>query len=111
MMFFAKAAISGLVVAAVSWLAARNATFAAVMMGIPFTAFLSLIVMHYSGVPTETMAQFSWETILFVVLSLTFFVVFPIMLSSYGFWISMTVAFVVSAVVFSIAMELISWLN
>jgi hypothetical protein len=110
-MFLAKAIISGLVVASVSWLAARNATFAAVMMGIPFTAFLSLIVMHYSGVPAETMAQFSWETILFVVLSLTFFVVFPIMITHYGFWISMMTAFVVSAVVFSIGMEIVSWLK
>ena len=111
MMFFAKAAISGLVVAAVSWLTARNATFGAVMMGIPFTAFLSLVVMNYSGVDTQTMQQFSWETILFVVLSLTFFVVFPILLGSYSFWTSMGVAFVVSAVVFHLGLQFIGWLN
>lgn len=109
MIFFAKAAISGLVIAAVSWLTSKNATFGAVMMGIPFTAFLSLVVMNYSGVSTETMQQFSWETILFVLLSLTFFVVFPIMLDKYSFWTSMIVAFVVSAVWFQLALKVLEW--
>lgn len=111
MEFLAKALISGFVVATVSWLSTRNATFGAVMMGIPFTAFLSLIVMNYSGVSTETMQQFSWETILFVVLSLTFFIIFPILLESYSFWTSMGIAFVVSAVVFNIGLEFVSWWN
>ena len=111
MEFLAKALISGFVVATVSWLSTRNVTFGAVMMGIPFTAFLSLIVMNYSGVSTETMQQFSWETILFVVLSLTFFIIFPILLESYSFWTSMGIAFVVSAVVFNIGLEFVSWWN
>lgn len=109
MEFLAKALISGFVVATVSWLSTRNVTFGAVMMGIPFTAFLSLVVMNYSGVSTETMQQFSWETILFVVLSLTFFIVFPILLERYSFWTSMIIAFIASAVLFQLALKGLEW--
>ena len=40
MEFFLKALISGILVASVSMMALRNATMAALLMGIPFTAFL-----------------------------------------------------------------------
>jgi len=44
MEFILKAILSGLIVATVSAIAVRNATVAAVVMGIPITALLSMLV-------------------------------------------------------------------
>ena len=72
MEFFLKALISGILVASVSMMALRNATMAALLMGIPFTAFLAMIFMWYSGIDAETFAKFSFETTYFVLTSLYF---------------------------------------
>ena len=91
MEFFLKALISGILVASVSMMALRNATMAALLMGIPFTAFLAMIFMWYSGIDAETFAKFSFETTYFVLTSLVFFVIFGLLVTKIGFWCSVMV--------------------
>ena len=87
MEFFLKALISGILVASVSMMALRNATMAALLMGIPFTAFLAMIFVVVS-VDAETFAKFSFETTYFVLTSLVFFVIFGLLVTKIGFWCS-----------------------
>ena len=91
MEFFLKALISGILVASVSMMALRNATMAALLMGIPFTAFLAMIFMWYSGIDAETFAKFSFETTYFVLTSPVFFVIFGLLVTKIGFWCSVNV--------------------
>ena len=107
MEFFLKAVISGILVASVSMMALRNATMAALLMGIPFTAFLAMIFMLYSGVDAETFAKFSFETTYFVLTSLVFFVIFGLLVTKIGFWCSVIAGLSVTIILYNILLRII----
>ena len=107
MEFLLKAVISGILVATVSTVAQRNATLAALLMGIPFTAFLAMIFMWYAGVDPETFSKFSFETIYFVVASLIFFVIFGFAIQYIGFWHSMVVGSIFTIILYNILLRIL----
>ena len=107
MEFLLKALISGVIVATVSAVAVRNATFAALVMGIPFTALLSMLFMHYTGVDAETFAKFSFETTYFVLTSLVFFVIFGLLVTKIGFWCSVIAGLSVTIILYNILLRII----
>jgi len=105
MEFLLKAIISGILVATVSMMALRNATLAAVLMGIPFTALLAMVFMWFSGVDPVTFAKFSFETVYFVLTSLVFFVIFGLMIGKFGFWYSMGAGIIVTIILYNIVLR------
>lgn len=107
MEFILKALISGLIVATVSSIAVRNTTFAALVMGIPLTALLSMVFMHYNGIDATSFSAFSFETICFVLTSLAFFVIFGLCIGHLGFWPSMLLGIVVTIILFNILLRFI----
>ena len=96
MEFLLKAIASGVLVATVSSLAHRSATAAALLMGIPFTALMSMLFMYYGSVSDETLIKFSFETIYFVAVSLIFFPIFAYTVLHYGFWFSLSISLFVT---------------
>ena len=107
MEFFLKALISGILVASVSMMALRNATMAALLMGIPFTAFLAMIFMWYSGIDAETFAKFSFETTYCLMTSLVFFVIFGLLVTKIGVWCSVIAGLSVTIVLYNILLRII----
>lgn len=107
MEFLLKAVISGILVATVSTVAQRNATLAALLMGIPFTAFLAMIFMYFAGVDAETFSKFSFETVYFVLTSLVFFVIFGLMISHIGFWYSMLLGSAVTIILYNLILRIL----
>jgi hypothetical protein len=107
MEFILKAIISGVLVATISTVAQRNSTLAALLMGIPFTALLSMIFMYYSNVDAQVLVNFSFETIYFVAISLLFFVMFGMLLPVIGFWYSVILGFVTTAIAYNILLMFI----
>jgi len=107
MEFLLKAIASGVLIATVSSLAQRSATAAALLMGIPFTALMSMLFMYYGNVSDETLIKFSFETIYFVAVSLIFFAVFGVLFPYIGFWYSMVVGFVLTAIAYNVLLMFI----
>ena len=107
MEFILKVIISGLIVATVSMMAQRSATVAALLMGIPFTAFLAMIFMWYSGIDANTFAKFSFETTYFVLTSLVFFVIFGLLVTKIGFWCSVIAGLSVTIILYNILLRII----
>lgn len=105
MEFFLKVIISGILVASVSMIAQRSVTMAALLMGIPFTAFLAMFFMYFSGVDAEQFAEFSFETVYFVLTSLVFFVIFGLTISHIGFWYSMLLGSAVTVILYNILLR------
>ena len=84
-----KAIIGGIVIATVSTVSQRYPTIGAFVLGIPLATFVSFIFMHYAGVDVNTFKTVSTQTVYFVLISLLFFPIFTLMVSHYGFWLSM----------------------
>ena len=84
-----KAIIGGIVIATVSTVSERYPTIGAFVLGIPLATFVSFMFMYYAGVDVNTFKTVSIQTVYFVLVSLLFFPIFVLMISQYGFWLSM----------------------
>ena len=84
-----KAIIGGIVIATVSTVSERYPTIGAFVLGIPLATFVSFVFMYYAGVEVSTFKTVSIQTVYFVAVSLFFFPIFVLMISQYGFWLSM----------------------
>jgi hypothetical protein len=61
-----KSVVGGLLIGIVSTIAQKNPTVGAFMMGIPLVSFITLVIMHYSGIDYQTLKTFSYQTVYFV---------------------------------------------
>lgn len=83
-----KSVVGGVIIGVVSTVAQKYPTAGAFIMGIPLVSFITLVIMHYSGIDYQTLKTFSYQTVYFVLVSLIFF---PLFIWFYpgGFWIAL----------------------
>lgn len=93
-----KSVIGGLLIGLVSTIAHKTPSLGAFIMGIPFVSIITLLIMNHNGVPYETFRIFSYQTVFFVALSLTFFPLF-IWLYNYGFYLALVSSAVVTGLI------------
>tara|TARA_B100000989_G_scaffold93263_1_gene67653 strand:- start:29879 stop:30211 length:333 start_codon:yes stop_codon:yes gene_type:complete len=103
-----KALLGGLIIGIVSTVAQKNATFGAVVMGIPMVSFVTLIIMYYTGVDYQTFKTFSYQTVYFVGLSLIFFPLFATGFLYFNFWIALIGSAGLTSILFLILYRFIS---
>jgi hypothetical protein len=87
MWFFLKAALSGLVVAAVSTVARRYPGFGALIASLPLVSVLGMIWLWHEKPDASNMAAHAQATFWFVLPSLPMFLLIPAMLrAGWSFW-------------------------
>lgn len=100
-----KSLVAGVIIAMISIISQRNITLAAIIMGIPTTALIAMVFMHYQGIADAQMAKWAWETIKFVLTSLIFFVIFSYTVTHIGFWYSVSLGLIVTIILFNIVIK------
>ena len=87
---FIKAAVSGIIVAAVSEIGRRYPNWGGLVASLPLTSLLAMIWLWRDTRAPERVAELSVSTIWFLVPSIPLFIVLPLLLrSGLGFWLSM----------------------
>jgi hypothetical protein len=87
-----KAALSGVIVAAVSEIARRYPNWGGLIASLPLTSLLAMIWLYRDSGDPKRVAELSISTIWFLAPSIPFFVVLPVLLrSNFGFWLSLAV--------------------
>ena len=91
MLWFAvKAALSGIIVAAVSTIAKRYPGFGALVASLPLVSVLGMIWLWHDKPDAENMAAHAQATFWFVLPSLPMFLLIPAMLrSGLSFWLAL----------------------
>jgi hypothetical protein len=85
-----KAALSGVIVAAVSEIARRYPGWGGLVASLPLTSLLAMIWLYRDSSDPERVAELSTSTIWFFVPSVPLFIALPILIrSGIGFWPSM----------------------
>lgn len=85
-----KAAISGVIVAAVSEIARRYPNWGGLVASLPLTSLLAMLWLWRDSGDPERVAELSASTIWFIVPSIPLFIALPLLLrSGVGFWLSM----------------------
>ena len=90
-----KAALSGVIVAAVSEVARRYPGWGGLLASLPLTSLLAMLWLWRDAHDTEKVAELAASTIWFVLPSLPLFLALPALLrSGVGFWPSMAASVV-----------------
>ena len=85
-----KAAISGVIVAAVSEIARRYPGWGGLVASLPLTSLLAMLWLWRDSGDAERVAELSASTIWFIIPSIPLFIALPLLLrSGFGFWLSM----------------------
>jgi hypothetical protein len=86
-----KAALSGVIIAAVSEIARRYPGWGGLVASLPLTSLLAMIWLWRDTGEPERIAQLSVSTIWFILPSVPLFIALPMLLrSGVGFWASLT---------------------
>ena len=90
-----KAAISGVIVSAVSEIARRYPGWGGLLASLPLTSLLAMLWLWRDSGDAERVAELSQSTIWFFVPSVPLFIALPILLrNGVGFWLSMVIVVV-----------------
>ena len=85
-----KAAISGVIVAAVSEIARRYPSWGGLVASLPLTSLLAMLWLWRDSGDAEHVAELSASTIWFIIPSIPLFIALPLLLrSGVSFWLSM----------------------
>lgn len=94
--FVIKAALSGIIVAAVSEIARRYPTWGGLVASLPLTSLLAMLwLWHDTSGDSSRIAELSMSTFWFVLPSLPLFVAIPVLLrSGVAFWATLAIVVV-----------------
>jgi hypothetical protein len=98
-----KAALSGVIVAAVSEIARRYPSWGGLVASLPLTSLLAMIWLFRDTRDPERVAELSLSTIWFFVPSVPLFIALPMLIrTGLGFWPSMAIVIAGTLVLYSL---------
>ena len=92
---------AGLVVA-ISEIAKRSDRLGAVIAALPLVTFLALIWLYVEKQPAEKIANHAYYTFWYVLPTLPMFLVFPLLLSRIGFWLTLAACALITVACFAL---------
>ncbi|MDP1997006.1 MAG: DUF3147 family protein [Gallionella sp.] len=94
MLYYAlKVGISALVIVAITEIAKRSGSFAALLAALPLVSLLAFVWLHIEGVEPERIAELSSQIFWLVLPSLVLFLLLPLLIrQGFGFWLSLVLS-------------------
>ena len=83
-----KVIITAIIIVIVSEIVKINDRVGGLIAALPFTTFLILFWMHYENASTEKFSNHMTFTLTYLIATVRMFLIFPICLKNFGFWIS-----------------------
>lgn len=97
-----KYLITAAVVVIVSEIAKRSDKLGAFIAALPLVTILVLIWLHMENQPVSKIANNAWYTFWYVIPTLPMFLVFPMLLPRLGFWLTLLVCVILTAICFGL---------
>lgn len=102
-----KAAVSGLIIAAASEIARRNAGLGALIVSLPLVSVLSMIWLWHDTHDPARMANHVGATLWYIAPSLPMFILIPWMLrTGWGFWPSLILGCTLTALLYLLTLAI-----
>lgn len=95
-----KYLITAAIVVAVSEMAKKNDKLGALIVALPLVTILVMIWLYVEKQPIEKIANHAWYTFWYVVPTLPMFLIFPMLLQKFGFWLSLMISAVFTVICF-----------
>ena len=97
MFFLTKLFLTAGIIVLVTEIAKRSDKFGGLIAALPLTTFLIIIWMYYEGASSEKISNHISYTLFFVLPTLPMFVVFPYVITKFGFYAAVLVSLVLTA--------------
>lgn len=108
MLYAAKILISAAAFTFITEVARRNTALAALVTALPLTTVLALLWMHHAGAEPLRLATYLSETLWYVLPSLLFFILMPLMLrKGMGFYVSFLLSAAATVVTYLVMVRLL----
>ena len=95
-----KYLITASVIVAASELAKRNDKLGALIVALPTVTILAMIWLYVEKQPSEKIANHAWYTFWYVLLTLPMFLLFPMLMQRYSFWLSLLISSLITVICF-----------
>ncbi|GGY63429.1 DUF3147 family protein [Marinobacter zhanjiangensis] len=97
-----KYAITAALVVLVSEVAKRSDKVGALIAALPMVSVLAMIWLYLEHQPADKISNHAWFTFWYVLPTLPMFLVFPLLLPRFGFWVSLAMSAIVTIVSFGL---------
>ena len=97
-LIFLKALITAIIIVIVSEVAKINDRVGGLIAALPLTTFLILFWMNFENVSTEKISNHMIYTLIYLIATVPMFLIFPICLKNFGFWITIFISIVVTLI-------------
>jgi hypothetical protein len=87
-----KYLITAAIVVAVSEIAKRSDKLGALIVALPLVTILTMVWLYIEKQPMEKIANHAWYTFWYVVPTLPMFLIFPILLQRFSFWLTLIIS-------------------
>ena len=95
---FLKVLITAIIIVVVSEIVKINDRLGGLIAALPFTTFLILFWMNFENVSTEKISDHMTYTLIYLIATVPMFLIFPICLKNFGFWITIFISIVVTLI-------------
>ena len=96
MFFLTKLVVTAGIIVLVTEVAKRSDKFGGLIAALPLTTFLVILWMYYEGASSEKISNHIAYTLFFLLPTLPMFVVFPFVISKFGFYVALLVSLVLT---------------
>lgn len=96
-----KYAITAALVVLISEVAKRSDKLGALIAALPMVTVLAMIWLYMEHQPEEKISNHAWYTFWYVLPTLPMFLVFPLLLPRFGFWVSLVASAIITIVCFA----------
>ena len=93
---FLKVLITAIIIVVVSEIVKINDRFGGLIAALPFTTFLILFWMNFENASTEKISNHMTYTLIYLIATVPMFLIFPICLKNFGFWITILICIVLT---------------
>ena len=101
--FLTKTILTAIIIIIVSEIAKKSSLLAAIIISIPLTSLLAFIWVYWESKDTEKIIDLSYNTMIMIIPSITFFIVLPIMLKfKFNFSISIIISILSTSIAYYI---------
>ena len=95
-----KYLITATVIVAASELAKRSDKLGALIVALPTVTILTMIWLYVEKQPPEKIANHAWYTFWYVLPTLPMFLLFPMLMQRYSFWLSLLISSIITIICF-----------
>lgn len=104
-----KTLISAVIITAVSEISKRSSLFGAILASLPLVSFLGMIWLYIDTNSATKVAQLSYSIFWMVIPSLSLFIILPVLLKRYNFYLSLTLSTTIMVIFYFLMVKVLHY--